>query len=153
MGRGAKGCLPTWLSHPSSALPGLNRHRPQELHSPVTTLDPRRFSMKFVMASCPTSWTKKGLENRKDWGAPEQPPHAGLATPLSCFNQPICTVIPLLYSRAAFPGPDPESQKKDCLPGNEGDSRTVPSRRSLGSQDLTCSPWLPTLFLANTIYT
>lgn len=67
MGRGAKTCRPACLSHPSSALPGLDRHRPQELHSPVITLDPRRFSMNFVMASCPHLVDKKkGLENRKD---------------------------------------------------------------------------------------
>ena len=118
MGRGAKSCLPTCLSHPSSALPGLNRHRP-ELHSPVTTLDPQRFSMNFVMALCPTSWTKKGLENRKDWGAPEQPPHAGLATPLSCFNQPICMVIPFLYGRAASLGQTQRVRRKTVSQGME----------------------------------
>lgn len=96
MGSGVKRNLPTCLSHLSSALPGLNQHRPQEGPSPVTTLGPRRFSMNFIMASCPNS-RAKGLGNRKDSGAPEQPSHAGLVTPLSCFKHPICMVIPFLY--------------------------------------------------------
>lgn len=53
--------------------------------------------MDFIMASCPNQWAKRGLENRKDSGALEQPPHADLLTPPSCFNHPICMAIPFFY--------------------------------------------------------